>query len=153
MFKKINGDLAAVSGALIDLKSAWEMSGSKVKTPEEMIISALRATNMDTPAALPKRQLLFPALKSMGQELFRAPSPAGWPDEAKAWIAPESLMHRIEWAREFSRQSAAAINPLEILDNTIAPLASDKVKRMIKGAPSQEDGLALIISSPAFQRR
>ena len=118
-----------------------------------MIISALRALQSSKPAALPRKQLLFPALKSMGQQLFRAPSPAGWPDEAKAWIAPESLMHRIEWARAFSRQSAAAINPLDIFDNTIGPFASEEAKRLIKGAPSKEDGLALIFSSPAFQRR
>ena len=153
VFTETSGDLAAVSNALIDLESAWKMSGTKVKTPEEMIISALRALQLDKPAALPRRQLLFPALKSMGQQLFRAPSPAGWPDEAKAWIAPESLMHRIEWARAFSRHSAAAINPLDIFDNTIGPFASEEAKRLIKGAPSKEDGLALIFSSPAFQRR
>lgn len=153
VFKKTNGDLASVSKALIDLESAWKMSGTKVKKPEEMIISALRALHMDGPLSLPRRQLLFPALKSMGQEVFHAPSPAGWPDEAKAWIAPESLMHRIEWVREFSRRSAAAINPLDIFDNTIGPFASDDAKKMIKGAPGREDGLALIFSSPAFQRR
>jgi len=153
VFTETNGDLAAVSNALIDLESAWKMSGTKVKTPEEMIISSLRALQLDKPAALPRRQLLFPALKSMGQQLFRAPSPAGWPDDAKAWIAPESLMHRIEWARAFSRHSAAAINPLDIFDNTIGPFASEEAKRLIKGAPSKEDGLALIFSSPAFQRR
>jgi len=129
------------------------MSGTKIKTPEEMIISALRALHMESPLSLPKRQLLFPALKSMGQDVFHAPSPAGWADEGKAWIAPESLMHRIEWAREFSRHSAAAINPLDVFDNTIGPFASDDAKKMIKGAPSKEDGLALIFSSPAFQRR
>ncbi|WP_371397580.1 DUF1800 family protein [Fretibacter rubidus] len=153
VFRKTNGDLAEVSTALIDLKSAWKTSGTKIKTPEELIISAMRALQIEAPLSLPRRQLLFPALKSMGQEVFHAPSPAGWPDEAKAWIAPESLMHRIEWVREFSRQSAAAINPLEIFDNTIGPFASDEAKRMIKGAPSREDGLALIFSSPAFQRR
>ena len=126
---------------------------SKVKSPEEMVVSSLRALHLNGPLTLPKRQLLFPALKSMGQDVFKAPSPAGWPDEAKAWIAPESLSHRIEWVREFSRYSSPEIKPLEIFENTIAPMASQEAKRLIKGAPSREDGLALIFSSPAFQRR
>jgi uncharacterized protein (DUF1800 family) len=153
IFMKTNGDLAAVSRALINLESTWKMNGSKVKSPEEMIISTLRALHHDTPVTLPKRQLLFQALKSMGQEVFHAPSPAGWPDEAKAWIAPESLSHRIEWVREFSRHSSPEIRPLDIFENTIAPIASNETRKLIRGAPSREDGLALIFSSPAFQRR
>lgn len=152
-FIKTDGDLAEVSKALINLKSAWIMTGSKIKTPEEMIISALRALHFKSPLTLPKDQLLFPALKSMGQDVFHAPSPAGWPDEGKVWVAPESLMHRLEWVREFSRHSVATINPLDVLNSTIGPFASDSAKRLIKGAPSREDGLALIFSSPAFQRR
>ncbi len=37
-------------------------------------------------------------LKQMGQIPFRAPSPAGWPDTADDWMAPEAMMTRIEWA-------------------------------------------------------
>ena len=153
VFMKTNGDLAAVSKALINLDSSWRMSGSKVKSPEEMVISAFRALRGNGPLNLPKRQLLFPALKTMGQEVFKATSPAGWPDEAKAWIAPESLLHRIEWVREFSRYSSPDIKPLDIFENIIAPMASNEARRLIRGAPSREDGLALIFSSPAFQRR
>jgi len=102
---------------------------------------------------LPRRQLLFPALRSMGQEIFRAPSPAGWPDKGDAWIAPESLTHRLEWIRAFSDQIAGDINPVDIFNQTIAPFATDEAAKLIKGAPSREDGLALIFSSPAFQRR
>lgn len=153
VFMKTNGDLAAVSKALTNLESSWRMSGSKVKSPEEMVISALRALRGNGPLILPKRQLLFPALKSMGQEVFKAPSPAGWPDDAKAWIAPESLLHRIEWIREFCRYSSPEIKPLDVFENTIAPIASNEARKLIRGAPSREDGLALIFSSPAFQRR
>lgn len=153
VFIKTQGDLAAVSKALIDLESAWQTGGTKVKSPEEMVVSTLRAVYDGKSVTLPKRQLLFPALKAMGQDIFHAPSPAGWPDEAKAWIAPESLLHRIEWVREFSRHSSPEIRPLDIFEHTIAPMASREARRLIKGAPSREDGLALIFSSPAFQRR
>jgi uncharacterized protein (DUF1800 family) len=152
-FTETKGDLAAVSEALINLKSAWEMSGSKIKTPEELVISTLRAMTTKTALKLPRRQLLFPALKTMGQEIFRAPSPAGWPDKGDAWIAPESLTHRLEWIRAFSRQSPGDINPVDVFNQTIGTFASKDAARLIKGAPSRADGLALIFSSPAFQRR
>ena len=153
IFLRSKGDLAAVSRGVIGLKSAWAMSGSKVKTPEELVISTLRALYQGGKASAPKKRLFLPALKSMGQEVFRAPSPAGWPDIAKGWIAPESLMRRIEWVREVSRLSSADIRPLDIFDNSIAPIASKQTKAIISGAPSREDGLALIFSSAAFQRR
>ena len=152
-FIKTNGNLAAISRALIELESAWETNGRKIKTPEELMISALRATHIEGSFALPRRQLLFPALKTMGQEIFRAPSPAGWPDKGDAWIAPESLTHRLEWIRAFSRQSPGEINPVDVFNQTIGTFASKDAARLIKGAPSRADGLALIFSSPAFQRR
>lgn len=154
VFMKTGGDLAAVSHALINLDSAWKHNGSKVKSPEELVVSTLRALHLGGPVKLPKRVLLFPALKSMGQDIFRAPSPAGWPDQAKAWIAPESLMQRVEWARELSLQSASSsAKPIDIFEHTIAPVVSADVRRLIKGAPSREDALSLIFASPAFQRR
>ncbi len=153
VFSETNGDLAEVSKALIKLEVAWQQTGTKIKSPEELVISTFRALRGEGPVSLPRRRLLFAALKSMGQEIFHAPSPAGWPDIEVEWVAPESLMRRIEWIHEISQQSSTPSRPLEIFKNTIAPFASDKTTRLIRGAPSREDGLALIFSSPAFQRR
>lgn len=153
VFTQTNGNLADVSRALIDLDEAWETAGNKVKSPEELVISTLRALRDSGPVTLPARRFLFPALKTMGQEVFHAPSPAGWPDEVSKWIAPEALMHRIEWVRAISNRSETSIRPLDVLANTIAPFTAEDVRILIEGAPSREDGLALIFSSPAFQRR
>ncbi|NNC37397.1 MAG: DUF1800 domain-containing protein [Hyphomonadaceae bacterium] len=153
VFKSTNGNLAKVSHALIDLDEAWDDTGTKVKSPEELVISTLRALYDDGLTALPPRRFLFPALKTMGQDIFHAPSPAGWPDEAEKWISPESLKHRIEWVRAISQYSSLSSQPLDVFANTIAPFTTDDIQKLIKGAPSREDGLALIFASPAFQRR
>jgi len=153
VFIQSNGNLSKMSSALIDLKLAWESTGGKIKSPEELVVSTLRALHTDETISLPPRPLTFPALKTMGQDIFHAPSPAGWPDEGSKWIAPESLMHRIEWVHAISQRSSNATRPLRVFENTISPFVSENVRKLIKGAPSREDGLALIFSSPSFQRR
>ena len=154
VFRDTGGDLREVSMALVDLDSVWETPMPKVKTPEELMISVMRADSSKTKL---KRKLktakVGQSLKSMGQDTFRAPSPAGWPDEAARWLSPESLVHRIEWVRAYASNMGPNVNPDDLFEATIAPVADDRVRRMIKGAPSREDAIALIFASSAFQRR
>lgn len=148
-FQDSAGDLAVVSRAVVDLKEAWAEPLAKVKTPYELIISALRAVQKTD---INQRELNVP-LRAMGQQPFNAPSPAGWPDAAAHWIAPESLMRRIEWVRALSARLPAYINPREMLSQTIGPVASDTTRRMVDAAPSGDAALAIIFASTEFQRR
>ena len=149
VFADTGGDLAAVSRALIDLDAAWEEPLPKSKAPYELVISSLRALDLD---ALTARHLRTP-LETMGQIPFSAPSPQGWADTAGHWLAPEALLRRIEWLRAVAGQVSASVRPDALLEQVIGPVATPETRQMVDLAPSADAGIALILASPEFQRR
>lgn len=149
VFLDSRGDLADVSKALIKLPEVWENPMPKVKSHYEFMISTFRVTGK---ANFGPMDFIEP-LREFGQVPFSAPSPAGWPDIASDWIAPESLMRRIEWARKYARTVPADLEPDMFLDSVVGPVASDELRTWVGRAPSQDSAISLILSSPEFQRR
>jgi uncharacterized protein (DUF1800 family) len=149
VFRDTEGDLAEVSRALVELDAVWKEPLPKVKMPYELVISTLRALDMDelTP------QTLRVPLETMGQRPFYAPSPQGWPDEARHWLAPETLLRRIEWLRAVAARVPAAMQPDVLLERLIGPVASNDTRLWVGRAPSGDDAVALILASTEFQRR
>ena len=149
VFRETGGDLARVSGALVDLDAVWRNPLPKVKTPYELVISALRALGIGEVTA---RTLRVP-LRTMGQLPFNAPSPQGWPDEAGHWIAPEALLRRVEWLRAVAARAGATMEPAALLERTIGAVASMETRRTVDLAPSGDAGVAFVLASAEFQRR
>jgi uncharacterized protein (DUF1800 family) len=149
VFQDTDGDLAAISRALVDLEAVWQHPLPKVKTPYELVISTLRALDLDdlTP------QTLRVPLATLGQQPFNAPSPQGWPDEARHWLAPEALLRRIEWLRAIAVRVPDTLQPAILLERLIGPVASAETKQMIHLAPSGDAAVALILAAAEFQRR
>lgn len=148
VFHATDGDLAAVAGTLIDLFDDIADPLGKVKSPHDLVVSALRALDG---AAYAHGGVL--SMRVLGQLPFGAPSPAGWPDRAEDWLGPDALMKRIEWAVEVGRRMPAFASPVRIARGTIWPLASEQTRFQIEMAPSVADGTALLLASPEFQRR
>jgi uncharacterized protein (DUF1800 family) len=144
------GNLHAMAAALIDVPEIWSAPLGKIKTPNDLVISAHRAFGL-TDAKFADAAL--GALRQMGQMPFNAPSPAGWPDKAEAWIAPEAMMTRIDWAVATGHKLAGTVDAREVARATIAPLAGGRTMFQIDNAPSPAEAIALLIASPEFQRR
>jgi uncharacterized protein (DUF1800 family) len=89
----------------------------------------------------------------MGQKPFFAPSPQGWPDTAQAWAAADGLWKRIEWAGLLAARAGSRIDPLALARDTYGDAASDATRTAIARAESRQQGLALLLASPEFQRR
>lgn len=85
---------------------------SKIKTPVEFVIGALR--NLE--AASDASDLAAP-IRSMGIRLYENPVPTGWSEIGADWINASLLIERIKWVNKFSRKqlgSAGSINdPLQ----------------------------------------
>lgn len=150
-FRNSGGDLAAVTVEVMRLDSVWRAPLPKVKTPYEMMLSAIRATGLP-PDSVPFDKL-FAALTLLDNVPFTAPSPAGWPDKAEDWISAEALMNRVELCHMIARKAAPHGNPVEIAQDLIGPVASNDTLTAIRRAPSPADGFALTLASPEFQRR
>lgn len=148
IFRATDGNLRAVTEALIEQPEAWDDPLAKMKTPNDFVVAALRATGFEG-----QGEMVLGALRMLGQPPFAAPSPAGWPDTAGQWIGPESVMRRAEWAMALGLRVAEIRAPAQIFAATIAPVADRATERAVTRAPSKADAIALVFASPAFQRR
>jgi uncharacterized protein (DUF1800 family) len=149
-FQKTGGDLRAVSLRLVDLPQIWSEPLTKVKTPNDLVTSTYRAFGIEDPQFADGA---LAGLRQMGQVPFNATSPAGWADTADAWVAPEAMMTRIEWAFAAGHKLDGHADAREIARASIQPVASDRTMFHIDNAPSPSEALALLIASPEFQRR
>jgi uncharacterized protein (DUF1800 family) len=147
------GDLVSVHKALIDLPEAW-VGGTtgvahKFKSPSEFLMSSLRMLGQSTIEPAPLRN----AINLVGQPPFRAPSPAGWPDRASHWAAPDAIMKRLEWSQLLADRLGNRERPEDRLAGALGPALSAETLRAIRRAESPSQGLVLALMSPEFQRR
>lgn len=97
--------------------------------------------------------LTLRALHRMGGPIWQPPSPAGFADNADAWLAPSQLGERIAWARLASRTLAQKIEPSDFLDAALADAATPEIRTIITQAPSRLHGLTMVLASAEFNRR
>lgn len=149
-FRESGGDLPTVHRALLECPEAWQAPLAKLKSPVEYLVSCLRAL----PAArVAKAQALFYALNQMGQRPYFAPSPQGWPDSAQAWAGADALWKRIEWAGILASRLGSNIDPLALARESYGDAVGEPTRLAIARAESRQQGLALWLASPEFQRR
>ncbi len=148
VFRDSEGDLGALTNAAIDAPEAWAKPLTKLKTPNELVVSTLRATGF---AGDSKR--LLGALRGLGQLPFAAPSPAGWPDKAAGWMGPSAALARADFADAVAKRIAGRISPSRLLEATIGPLGDAKLSQAVARAAEIDEANALILASPQFQRR
>jgi uncharacterized protein (DUF1800 family) len=147
-FRRSDGDLLQVYLALIRLPEAWDPPLSKLRAPQDYTIAAGRALGLEAERA----EMLATGAAGLGQPLWLAPQPNGWPDTTAAWAAPEALMRRLDWAYTL----AGRIAPRDIAAMTeaaLGPLARAETVSALRGAGSLRDATALLLGSPEFMRR
>lgn len=144
------GDLAVTATALVESPEAWASPATKLKTPDDYLVSTVRALN-GPPL---KGQALVALLDRMGQRPFWPPGPDGWPDIQDGWIAADAVWKRLEWASTLGQGYAAAnIDPATIAELALGPDMSADTRQAIHAAESPAQGLAMFLVSPDFQRR
>ena len=134
--------------ALVDMPESWNTPLAKFKNHYEYALAASRATGHE-PAA---EKVVF-SLEALNFRAFGANSPAGFEDTASYWSSPDAIMKRLEWAQALSRKVKRDINAMPLAEATIGPVMKPDTRFAISGAPSREDGIALVLVSPEFQRR
>ena len=150
VFRDTDGDLGAVTRALVDSPEAWAAPRAKLKQPEEYLISAVRT--MGGPP-LADRQLMA-SLNEMGQRPYMSPGPDGWSDQEEFWLSPDGVWKRIEWAQLAGRALAGFVaQPDAYADSVFGETLSAATKTAIGRAESPAQGLALLLTSPEFLRR
>jgi uncharacterized protein (DUF1800 family) len=147
VLRDTGGDLGAASKAVIELPGAW-VPLTKLRTPQEYVVATMRAVG-----ARPDMEPQLPGmLARLGQPVFGAPFPIGWPDRAPDWAGPEALLQRVDFAYQFAARVTDQ-EPAQIAEETMGPLLAAETLTEIRRAGSRQDGLALLLSSPEFMRR
>ena len=152
VFRDSDGDLGALTEAAIDAPEAWADPLAKVKSPNELVVSTMRAIGVEGDDEAKAKGILG-ALKGLGQLPFDAPSPAGWPDKAEAWIGASGVMERADFAAAVSARVGGRITPDQLIAGTIAPVVRKSLTHAVAHAASARDAFALVLASPEFQRR
>ena len=95
-FLASDGDIKAVLRTMFDAPEFWAPAAerAKVKTPEEFVVSAVRASGAEVKNALP----LVQALDKLGMPLYGMQTPNGYCWMAEQWVNTGELVSRMNFA-------------------------------------------------------
>jgi uncharacterized protein (DUF1800 family) len=145
-FRDTEGDLKEIAKALVTSEEAWAFPRDKLKKPGEWVVSMVRATGLRGDAERFTRGQRF-----LGEPVWSPSAPQGFPDDEATWI--DGLGRRLDIANNFAERIAARIDPSEIVDSALGPLAAVETRQAVARAESRQQALALAFMSPEFQRR
>ena len=95
-FLSTDGNISAVLSALFHSPEFWDANDyrTKVKTPVEYVISAVRASN----ANIDNLQPLANAVREMGMPLYGCVTPNGYSWQSDTWVSTNALVNRMNFA-------------------------------------------------------
>ena len=148
-YRRSDGDLPTLYRELIRSPEAWNAQASKLKTPEEFVLSSVRVLG------LRDRDLanVGGAIGTLGQRLHAAPSPAGWSDRADDWLGPDAVWKRIEWATRLADRIGPRLDARALAAQSLGARLGAKTQLQIDRAADASQALALLLMAPEFQRR
>jgi uncharacterized protein (DUF1800 family) len=147
VLRDTGGNLGAASAALVRLDFAWR-PGTKLRAPVDYVVASVRALDV-SPDKIPN---MMGILGGLGQPLWNAPAPNGWPDRAVDWAAPEAMLRRIDWASGFAGRIGDR-DVTDIADGALGPLLRPETREAIGRAGSRREAMTLLLASAEFQRR
>ncbi|MGE0682738.1 MAG: DUF1800 family protein [Candidatus Binatia bacterium] len=141
------GNLGAAAACLVADERAW-IAGRKLRTPQDFVLACYRALSV------PPEQVgdMNSVLGYLGQPVWQAPTPNGWPDRAAEWAAPEAMMRRVDWAYGFARRVGQQ-DPVGIAVAVLGKLLRPATYDVMSRAGSRRDALTLMLCSPEFHWR
>ena len=142
VFTRTNGDLRAVTRALFTSKHFYDPSvyRAKVKTPFELVTSALRVTG----AEVSRSRTMLQTLRTLGHLPYNAPDPTGYPSASEDWVNSGAMVNRMNFAIALGggRLDGVRIDPRVLTSNTDVRDANDFVpvllQRLIPGAGTEK---------------
>jgi len=146
-FFETEGDLKEVAKALVTAPEAWAAERAKIKRPSEWVVATRRAAgrkNINTQGMVGQQRLL-------GEWLWQPSAPTGYSDDNAAWLS--GLKLRLQSANTFAQAVAGDVEPRELVDATLGPLATAETRQAVARAESKAQALTLLIMAPEFQRR
>ena len=157
VFRDTGGDLKALAMAVVDDPAAWTPGPGKMRAPVDFVTATYRLLGLPQVANAQRQdQAAMQACRLMGQFPMAAPSPKGWSDQSQDWSGADAVLSRIAFARQLASRLPAAMSAaqvMQIADAALGPRLAAVTRTAIASAANAADALALLLSSPEFQRR
>jgi uncharacterized protein (DUF1800 family) len=127
-FLKTDGDVRAVIETMLGSREFWSEGAfrSKMKSPLEMVVSSVRASNGNVDFAT----ALVNQVAQLGEPLYRKQEPTGYSNASREWMNTAGLMARMNFA-------------LQLAGNKVPGVTVEK----------REEGAGAALGSPEFQKR
>ena len=165
-FMDTDGDLRAVMTTMLTSREflSGDKALTKIKSPLELVISAMRAVDAGTtnPTALEQW------IADMGEPLYSKIEPTGYPNTGESWISTASLFVRLNFAASLVAdkipgvaldRSRWKVNDTAAIGRSILgrELSSSTIQELREGIVADQVTPAfiagLILGSPEFQRK
>src|SRR5262245_52732008 len=147
-FLDTQGDLKEVAKALVTAPEAWAPARGKLKRPTGWIVASMRAVGTTNLADV---RPTIQAQNLLGEPLWRPPAPNGFGDDDGTWL--DGLSQRLDIANQLARRVPGTVDPKDVFEATLAPIASTETRQTITRAESRPQAFALLFMSPECQRR
>jgi uncharacterized protein (DUF1800 family) len=120
---------------------------AKIKRPGEWLVATRRAIGRKTANV----QAMTNQQRLLGEPLWEPSAPTGFSDDNAAWLS--GLKLRLQAANAFAQAVAGEVEPRELVDVTLGPLAAQETRQAVARAETKVQALTLLIVAPEFQRR
>ena len=135
-FQSSDGDIHAVLKTMIWSPEFWsrESYRAKIKTPFELVASAVRAMGTDVDTPMP----LVQWVARIGEPLYQCQPPTGYADKAEAWVNTGALLNRLNYSLALAgnkmRGARTDVTSLLGVDSSADPkTALDRAVRVFLG--------------------
>jgi uncharacterized protein (DUF1800 family) len=165
-FTKSDGDLRAVLETMFTStefisEGAWQ---SKIKSPFEMVASAVRATGSETRDGFALAQRVV----DLGQVLYNKLEPSGFPNTGEVWLSTIGVLGRITFATALTAGQVPGVTwdaarfagkePMAVARDLLGRDPSAPTWSAIEAGVNEKTRppafiAALVLGSPDFQRR
>jgi uncharacterized protein (DUF1800 family) len=126
-FLKTDGDIRAVMHTMIESKEFWSEGAyqSKMKSPLEVVVSAVRASNGNVDFA----QALVNQVAQLGEPLYRKIEPTGYSNTSREWMNTAGLMARMNFAVQLSGNKVPGVTVEQTDSSTDTALGSPEFQK------------------------
>ncbi len=162
-FRDKKGDIREVMKTMLTSDEFFSKAAyrAKVKSPFEMVVSAVRATRAQVDFAFP----LARQIADLGQPLYRKLEPTGYSDVNSEWVNSSALLARMNFALSLTQNKVpgskvdvasfsggAGDVARQVLFTDAKPETLAAIEKQAQGA-TKAPVVGLLLGSPDFQRK
>jgi uncharacterized protein (DUF1800 family) len=148
-FQRTDGDIRATLRTIITSPEFFAQKAyrSKVKSPFEVVVSALRALSAPPDGTLRTAQ----TIATLGEPIYGHQSPNGWPETGDQWLNTGSILNRINFGVAIAAGRVPGVSPVnwkgaEQLGNATTEQQVDGVVSALLGGGVSPDTRAILIT-------